>query len=374
MQGGDSTTECSLSVRRGTVYQLMLKYKSKEEIASNWKDRRRDKINRREVVGSAGKPEREKHSDWTDSILRNEEAIRGYLDSEECRHLTDPENGVMSRVLVFSGRGEDAVFDRMLIRRILHLAQGLEDPATRHKLDFSPQASEASPAHPFFGTDEQALRWGVRTRFALIEIHLYVPCEMAPGRHGEWIDTAGVGDGDELKRNVVDIDLQRADAVIIVVKEVSAKASDAARVALRKCKPMKTLLDAMLEGGVDGHYDSRIAFLNVDEQAKPSSMRNLCQSNNETCQCDACKGMEIERTSYENSVQAVMDEARDAADFYGINVTPDRQKIKDTVTILRPFIMRFTSMMMCPSLKISNSDLEATDVYPLLWRSFCGPA
>jgi hypothetical protein len=350
MQPGGSTTACSLSVRRGMRYQVILKYKREDQFVKELLD----PDDRQKNIDNLHKTAN-KSKDWARDIIakKRESIIREFLRSEDASHLTGSRNGTLSTILVLSGKGEDACEDRMFIRRILHLAQGISDPCTEGKLN----PPEGIVRHPLIDTDAVALDWGKRTFMVLDEIVLYAPCEMAPGRHGEWLDTPGVGEADEQKLAVTARDLKRADALIALQQETNIKNCKPVSDAIRNSKP----LFALLESASSGNLDCRIAILHIQEEKSPAKIKVPdCSGELLTCECCSCTPFKESQEQFGNILQDKYD------DICGnIQLEDDAlEKAKNSVTILRPYVMYFTSAIMSPKLKMNC--LDDTEVYPLL--------
>ncbi len=350
VQPGGSTTACSISVRRGMRYQVILKYKSKRQFVHELLDKDDYQKNVDNLAKTAKQPQT-----WAKGIIgkRQESKILEYLRSEDASHLTGKDGGVLSRILVLSGKGEDACEDRMFIRRIIHLAQGISDPCTQDKLN----SPDGTVRHPLMDTDAVALDWGRRTFMILDAIIVYAPCDSAPGRHGEWLDTPGVGEADEHKRAVTARDLKRADALIVLQQQTNIKNCQPVSEAIRQSKPLIDLLKSASKGDMD----CRMAILHIQEEKYPSTIKvpNCC-GDVKICECWSCTPF---RESLEQFGLVLDDAYMEICDEIELD-DEVLDKAKNSVTILRPYVTYFTSAIMSPKPKMNR--LDDTEVYPLL--------
>ena len=252
-----STTRCSISVRRAPQYQVVLEYRTLSEIALEWTqfqelatklaDKSLDRIS-------------EEYRDYSEKqkriVLEVQEAkggietvtdkdARTYLSSfktEQLDVLQPLSEVVKSEILCFVGEGPSALHDRMLIRSIVHHCQGMEDPVLGNKSPTKIFKSWKKEDDSVFNPSE----FGKRTGFALKRITIFAPCELAPLRDSEWIDTAGSGDSNLIKKKVLKDALgQASSAIVISAKNLSTDAQTME--ALAQTSAMEAIMRQLIE-------------------------------------------------------------------------------------------------------------------------------
>jgi len=289
---GDSTSSCPVSIKRAARYQVGLVYETTKEFKQRWAmqlDDDDDDTQQRiidEMMLAAGISE-EEASAWRKSVSGEPSAI----NLENCKEVA----GVLDKILVFSGSGNDARADRMLMRRILHHVQGKEE----RDLD-AMDTNSPSPLHKLLDfRTKVAENWAKETSVALKRIYIHVPCQIAPSLDAELVDAPGSGDPDPIKCARMREELENADAVIAVCQQnlgMSQLLSNDALLEVEegdsrdfKCKVMRKLFGTSEVPAEPDASMFRMAFLHNHErlQALPSAPDCLGD-----CGCQSCQNLQ----------------------------------------------------------------------------------
>jgi len=247
-----STTKCSISVRRAHRYQVVLEYRSQSEIMLGWKQFQELEIKLADRNLDRQSEEWKQYDKKQNEIVKEVQEAKGLTVKDaraflsnfisEDMQMLHPLLEVVSRgILCFVGQGSSALHDRMLIRSIVHHCQGINDPVLANKSPteiFNLWKMDDGSANP--------CEVGQRTGFALKRITIFAPCELAPLRDSEWIDTAGSGDSNLIKKKVLADALQHASAVIALVSK-NLETDGATIDALAQTSAMEAIMEQLLQ-------------------------------------------------------------------------------------------------------------------------------
>eukprot|EP00961_Rhodomonas_salina_P183159 2472781-Rhodomonas_salina.1 len=237
---GSSSTATSISIRRAVRYQLVAQYKARESLLNEWQKysgsgRTTKKIIVEQVKKALGMGV-EESADKAEDLLRE-------LASDPTKLSELRLDAVLGKSFGFAGAGRSAVQDRILVRGLLYNVQGLRDDFTH---DIAVDVSQVGQPHPFLNScGQDRVSFGALTLPVLERITLFGPFSIAPTGESDWVDTAGCGDGDKLKKKVLQEELSRAESIIVVSAQ-NLRSNDLPCKPLRDSHAFKQLIQAVV--------------------------------------------------------------------------------------------------------------------------------
>eukprot|EP00961_Rhodomonas_salina_P016764 226013-Rhodomonas_salina.1 len=228
-----STTACSVSVRRGGRWQVVLEYR--DDVLDRWAKygqigreakkargdsqtrlERKRKLILDEVSKALGTSDTTKVKDFLLSISGNAAAI----DRPEIRAEIPELLHVHGKSFALCGAGCSAIHDRIFARRVIHYAQGI--PERDHNASLVNKTERSlGPPFLFFENDVECLDFGMKTHFCLKRITLICPCIIAPACSNDQrglYDPCGSNDANELKDQSFIEAATHADAALVLVE------------------------------------------------------------------------------------------------------------------------------------------------------------
>ena len=365
----NSTTLVSIAIRHSKRYQVVVEYHSEAYM-------------RTEVWGPQAKGERPDKSGFS-SVLKSVRRAMGWsgksadktAEAEAKKFLDDslpskepprldsmPElKSVLGQVVAISGEGQNRLVDRCLMRRILHVAQGFEDKSLGNEVadqdkslgnevadqggglrvdteEWSevcddPIKARSKIGHLLGSFDHNAqIDFGKKTCYALKRITLWVPCGIAPGLDGEWVDTAGCNDSGLRQRAVLQEELNRAEQLAVVVRKnlgLSTNTTDY----LRESKLSKRIA-GLTSGPVSAKHSMMVIHnWELDRKEKPIDQEGL----------DDEEGNIEERNEY--SKEQLRDDFL-ANELRGPTDESDawKEEILNRIPLLHPAVSLFTAL------------------------------
>ncbi|KAJ1483399.1 hypothetical protein T484DRAFT_1800513, partial [Baffinella frigidus] len=415
-----STTAVSIAIRYAQTYQVVLDYYSEEEMKDEYWAPACEELEirpkpaflrmvREEVQLAMGG--REKDDVGSGRVVSEEEA-EAFLREPDLAVVPELRS-VLGQSFAFVGRGFDPRFDRICMRRLLYVAQGMEDtsfgdqvpeeappvggcsrpPLSRESTGGSVgSAAGAGPAsgpqpikEAFNSFDHgKQLAFGRKTKSALKRITLWVPCGIAPALDGQWMDTAGSRDRGKRQEGVLRQELAspHSEQIAVVVQKgltTAGAASEAKSVGglLMQTFAMKHLLgfeagtedEESLAAGIPQIQDTSIFVLHNREQ-----ISNLPLLTLKDVKADERPGGRLRREKDSAGVmQSLIEDCSEG--LAEIDPAPDVAKLAEKVPMLSPALKLFVSHTM----RVSPADeapqqgdkdrekiLELSGVYELL--------
>ena len=374
-----STTKCSISVRRAPQYEIALEYRSQSEIVLGWNQFKELETKLADQTLDRDSPE------YTDYITKQKQIVaevkeatgftlpeaRTYLAAFKAEQLQElPLSEVVRhKILCFVGGGSSALHDRMLIRSIVHHCQGIDDPVlgkkSPTKILNSGKKKDGSVLNP--------CEFGQRTGFALKRITIFAPCELAPLKDSEWIDTAGSGDSNLIKKKVLEDALGQASAVIVMAAKNLGTAAETME-ALAQTSAMAAIMEQLIEdperipqGKVSVLHNYERSFR--DENSRAPSLQDLKR--------DEFKGQDPQGGT-EGSIASTKEALHDVAESVLSKRSPEMERgevekkacsfdEKQPVNILIPAPATAVSLIMTDSLPATDRQewLEETQMLEL---------
>eukprot|EP00282_Hemiselmis_andersenii_P007682 CAMPEP_0114109852 /NCGR_PEP_ID=MMETSP0043_2-20121206/997_1 /TAXON_ID=464988 /ORGANISM="Hemiselmis andersenii, Strain CCMP644" /LENGTH=2197 /DNA_ID=CAMNT_0001201757 /DNA_START=88 /DNA_END=6681 /DNA_ORIENTATION=- len=346
---GASTSSCAVSIKRADRYQVCLVYETTTELKQRWAMRSEGKAAERiikERMTAAG-ISRQAAIEWRKGVIGKSSQI----SLEGCEEV----EGVLDKILVFSGSGNDARADRLLMRRILHHVQGKEDEG----VDANTLDADVG-LHPLLDFREGVARqWGEKTSVALKRIYVHVPCQIAPSLDAELVDCPGSGDSDPVKMARMREELEGADSVIAVCKQQLGntqllKSDGDGLLDVEngefKFKVMRELIGTTEDTEEQGAHMIRLAVLHNHERNRAFKR--------ETPQHLKDKATK----AFESTMDSLVFQVGEAAPH--LNPTDVEERLKKQVFLARPFVNAFTEAVRDASLDTWKSRYEARQEDP----------
>ncbi|KAJ1476028.1 hypothetical protein T484DRAFT_1826321, partial [Baffinella frigidus] len=224
-----STTSVSIAIRgsAGGPHQLVLEYSSERHMRDMvWGPEGNKKQPGSEVV-DALRCSMGWSGDDSDSAFDAEarKFLKDQADGKEPSLESMPElAAVLGRKVAVAGRGRNRLLDRLLMRGIVHTAQGIPDGCLGTRVEEEGGVPRGRAGGPVFEVlcsfdREEQLRVGKATCSALARITLFLSCGLAPCQDSEFVDTAGCNDPKERQRAALQAELKAAKQLVVVVEK-----------------------------------------------------------------------------------------------------------------------------------------------------------
>ena len=362
-----STTVVSIAIRYSKRYQVVLEYHDEKHMRQNvWGPWANVEV-RSEIVdevrfsmGWSGEPN-------TDFEEKARQFLRDCLDEEKTslEPIMPELASVLGKKVAISGGGRNRLVDRCLIRRIVHVAQGIEDESLGDEQVLEEGdggragggASEPRSASKIFEVfcsfdHKEQLRVGKILFSGLKRITVWAPCGMAPGQDGEWVDTAGCNDLGPRQIAVLKEEVEGAEQLAAVV-ESNLSTTTGTSQHLRESAGAARI--ARVAAGGKIRTDNTMMVIHNRE------LINLSAPilDQEDFEKDAKNVAECKRKTRAQLLDDILKENLQVLD--GEEATARNKAVLDLIPMLHPTVSLFTSLAFADEAHVESEDAESED-------------